>query len=73
MAPDVSKAMQMIDAAHAEDPNKIEMDDSLIPYELHYAQKCTKYLEKHTSNPSPLLTTAVRAQVCRLYTGVPCS
>jgi len=67
MAPNVSMAMQMIDAAHSEDPNETEIDGVSMPYELHYAQKCIAYLEKHTSDPSPLLATAVRAQHFRRW------
>lgn len=67
MAPDVHKAMGLIDEAHALDPNKITIDGREMPYELHYAQKCTAYLEKHTSNPDPLLAVAVRAQHFRRW------
>jgi hypothetical protein len=67
MAPDVQRAMRLIDEAHALDPNKIAVDGRDLPYELHYAGKCTAYLEKHTPNPSTLLATAVRAQHFRRW------
>jgi hypothetical protein len=67
MAPDVQRAMRLIDEAHALDPNKIAVDGRDLPYELHYAGKCTAYLEKHTPNPSALLATAVRAQHFRRW------
>ena len=67
MAPDTEKAMRLIDKAHSEDPKRIETSGSSTPYELHYAQKSTFYLNLHTSNPSPLLATAVRAQHFRRW------
>ena len=67
MAPDFQKAIKLIDEAHALDPNKITVGGTEMPYELHYARKCTLYLEKHTPNPSPLLTIAVRAQHFRRF------
>jgi hypothetical protein len=59
--------MRSIDEAHALDPNKITIDGTEMPYELHYARKCTSYLGKLTPNPSPLLATAVRAQHFRRF------
>jgi hypothetical protein len=73
MAPDFDKAMSLIDAAHAEDPNKVapsrDLDENPepLPYELHYARKMTSYLHQHTSNPSTLLSLAVRAQHLRRW------
>jgi hypothetical protein len=67
MAPDIDATLAAIDAAHALDPNKIERNGKSIPYELHYAEKCTHYLEKHTSSASPLLQVAVRAQHFRRW------
>lgn len=67
MALDVQRAMRLIDEAHALDPNKIAVDGRDLPYELHYARKCTAYLEKHSPNPSTLLATAVRAQHFRRW------
>ena len=66
MAPNIDRALSLIDAAHAEDPRKTSAGE---PYELHYAQRMTHYLEKHTgtSTPSPLLRVAVRAQHFRRW------
>lgn len=61
------KALSLIDAAHAQDPNKIVVDGVEQPYELHYAQKCTHYLTQHTPSASPPLTLAVRAQHFRRW------
>ncbi|OAL36076.1 hypothetical protein AYO20_04738 [Fonsecaea nubica] len=67
MAPDVSKALELIDAAHREDPNTVDINGDQIPYELHYAQKMTRYLDLHTPNAGPLLATAARAQHFRRW------
>ncbi|KAL7659415.1 DUF4202 domain-containing protein [Aspergillus niger CBS 101883] len=56
----LTTALTKIDALHSEDPNKLT--DTNIPYELHYAEKMTSYLYKHTPNPSPVLQLAIRAQ-----------
>lgn len=64
MAPNLEKALQLIDDAHATDPNKSESGE---PYELHYARQMTKYLDLHTPNADPLLATAVRAQHFRRW------
>ncbi|KAI1617643.1 hypothetical protein EDD36DRAFT_470178 [Exophiala viscosa] len=67
MAPDLSEALQLIDAAHSEDPNKVEINGQSIPYELHYAQKMTKYLDLHTPDADALVRTAARAQHFRRW------
>ncbi|KAL2432830.1 hypothetical protein ABEF95_013316 [Exophiala dermatitidis] len=68
MAPNLEKALELIDAAHKEDPNTIQLDDGAsVPYELHYAQKMSKYLDLHTPNAGPLLKTAARAQHFRRW------
>ena len=67
MAPNIVEALERIDAAHKEDPNKVEIDGESIPYELHYAQKMTKFLELHTPNADPVLATAARAQHFRRW------
>jgi Domain of unknown function (DUF4202) len=100
-SPDFERAISLIDAAHAQDPNKVprSLTDkfksssstfsatlpitapssqapnpdpdpspvSLIPYELHYANKMTSYLHLHAPHPSPLLSLAVRAQHLRRW------
>ncbi|KAJ9495001.1 hypothetical protein LTR96_003337 [Exophiala xenobiotica] len=67
MSRNLSKALSLIDAAHAEDPNQITVNDTSIPYELHYAQKMTKFLFLHTGDPSFLVQTAARAQHFRRW------
>lgn len=66
MAPDVAAALTRIDEAHSLDPRKTPSGD---PYELHYANRMTHYLNQHTapSTPSPLLQVAVRAQHFRRW------
>jgi hypothetical protein len=67
MAPDVTRALELIDTAHKEDPNVVEANGETMPYELHYAQKMTKFLDLHTPNADPLLVTAARAQHFRRW------
>jgi hypothetical protein len=69
MPPNVPAALAAIDVAHSEDPNKVSIDGKEVPYELHYAQKCTRYLDLHVQSdaPSPLLTIAIRAQHFRRW------
>ncbi|KAL2401434.1 hypothetical protein ABEF93_006110 [Exophiala dermatitidis] len=68
MPPNLDKALELIDAAHKEDPNTIQLDNGAsVPYELHYAQKMTKYLDLHTPDAGPLLKTAARAQHFRRW------
>jgi len=67
MAPDPARALELIDAAHKEDPNNVEINGESIPYELHYAQKMSRFLDLHTPNPDPLLVTAARAQHFRRW------
>lgn len=58
-------ALTVIDEAHAQDPNKIPSPDGSggeIPYELHYAQKMTRWLELRCPDASPILQLACRAQ-----------
>ncbi|EHY56558.1 hypothetical protein HRR83_002359 [Exophiala dermatitidis] len=68
MAPNLDKALELIDAAHKEDPNTLQLDNGAsVPYEIHYAQKMTKYLDLHTPDAGPLLKTAARAQHFRRW------
>jgi hypothetical protein len=72
MASPYDRALAAIDAAHSLDPNTHTTAKGLqIPYELHYAQKCTEYLEKlclSSSNPpSEALRLAIRAQHFRRW------
>ncbi|KAL4862050.1 hypothetical protein BDV12DRAFT_179381 [Aspergillus spectabilis] len=58
------KTLALIDAAHAQDPNLTTPPNSTnpIPYELHYANKMTKYLSLRSPTASETLRLAVRAQ-----------
>lgn len=64
-------ALSLIDSAHSLDPNKLS--GSEIPYELHYAQKCTAYLRalcpssSDQHEPSAALRLAIRAQHFRRW------
>ncbi|KAL1988292.1 hypothetical protein VTN96DRAFT_267 [Rasamsonia emersonii] len=66
------RALRAIDEAHAQDPNLVTVTDSNgvqkeVPYELHYAQKMTKYLEQCDPAASEALQLAVRAQHLRRW------
>lgn len=63
------KAIELIDAAHAEDPNLIAGPDGArtLPYELHYARKMTWWLAKRAPDASTVLQVACRAQHFRRW------
>ncbi|ODH50349.1 hypothetical protein GX48_03464 [Paracoccidioides brasiliensis] len=61
------QALARIDDAHNEDPNIVFVDCSEVPYELHYANKMTKYLEQDKPSASEILRLAVRAQHLRRW------
>jgi hypothetical protein len=67
MPANLAKALELIDTAHREDPNKIEVNGTSVPYEMHYAQKMTKFLEMHSPSADPLVRTAARAQHFRRW------
>lgn len=60
-------AIALIDEAHAQDPNIAAASGQDVPYELHYAQKMTRYLSLRTPDASPILQVAVRAQHFRRW------
>ena len=64
MVQDIQQALSLIDEGHSKDPRKTPSGE---PYELHYGQRMTHYLDLHTPNPSPLLQVAVRAQHFRRW------
>lgn len=70
-----AKAVSLIDEAHARDPNKIPSTDGSgdVPYELHYAQKMTRWLAERCPDASPTLQIACRAQHFRRYRASPLS
>ncbi|EEP80998.1 conserved hypothetical protein [Uncinocarpus reesii 1704] len=63
----LEQALQALDDAHSDDPNIVTIDQKQIPYELHYADKMTKYLTLHQPSASELLRLAVRAQHLRRW------
>jgi hypothetical protein len=67
MSTPYEKALAAIDAAHALDPNPVTINGAQTPYELHYAQKCTSYLEKRSPSASEPLRLAIRAQHFRRW------
>lgn len=62
-------ALKLIDDAHAQDPNKTPSADGSgeVPYELHYAQKMTRFLALRCPDASPELQVACRAQHFRRF------
>jgi hypothetical protein len=66
-AADYEAALSLIDEAHAQDPTIAVVNGRDIPYELHYAQRCTYWLELRAPNASPVLKIAIRAQHFRRY------
>ena len=67
MSSPYEKALAAIDAAHALDPNKTTINNQELPYEVHYAQKCTSYLSKRSPDASETLRLAIRAQHFRRW------
>ena len=67
MTSSYEKALAAIDEAHALDPNKTMIAGEEVPYELHYAQKCTSYLEKRAPDAPEHLQLAIRAQHFRRW------
>lgn len=59
--------IRAIDAAHALDPKIINANGKDVPYELHYAQKMSSYLDKRAPNASDILRVAIRAQHFRRW------
>jgi hypothetical protein len=64
LPPQYQRAIELIDSAHAEDPNLIDGPDGpkTLPYELHYARKMTRWLARRRPDASPVLQVACRAQ-----------
>ena len=63
----LAAAFRLIDEAHAQDPNKIEVDGIEQPYELHYSQKMSRYLARCNPNAPDTLQIAIRAQHFRRW------
>lgn len=60
-------AIKLIDEAHAEDPKRWEVNGTEQPYELHYSQKMSSYLEKRNPTAPDTLRLAIRAQHFRRW------
>ncbi|XMA12597.1 hypothetical protein WAI453_005388 [Rhynchosporium graminicola] len=60
-------AISLIDEAHAQDPNITTVDGKEVPYELHYAQQMSRYLNIRAPDASPILKVAIRAQHFRRW------
>jgi hypothetical protein len=60
-------AIAVIDEAHSQDPNLVAIDGQNVPYELHYAQKMSRYLSLRAPDASPILQVAIRAQHFRRW------
>ncbi|KAH8891367.1 hypothetical protein GQ53DRAFT_720734 [Thozetella sp. PMI_491] len=60
-------ALKLIDEAHAKDPNTSPGPDGPVPYELHYAQKMTRWLVVREPDASAVLQLACRAQHFRRW------
>ncbi|KAL4820718.1 hypothetical protein BDW67DRAFT_99053 [Aspergillus spinulosporus] len=70
MSTPFEKTLSLIDAAHAQDPKTTtppNPESSPVPYELHYANKMTKYLSLRNPSASEALRLAVRAQHLRRW------
>ncbi|KAL9077128.1 MAG: hypothetical protein Q9161_000394 [Pseudevernia consocians] len=63
----LATALKLIDEAHSQDPKKIEINGKEQPYELHYSQKMSNYLEKRNPSAPDTLRLAIRAQHFRRW------
>ncbi len=61
------RALKLIDETHAQDPKTIEVNGIEYPYELHYSQKMSSYLEKRNPAAPATLRLAIRAQHFRRW------
>lgn len=60
-------AVRIIDEAHAHDPKRIGVNGREVPYELHYGQKMSNYLERRAPDAPATLRLAIRAQHFRRW------
>ena len=59
--------MLRIDDAHKQDPRKATVNGIDTPYEYHYAEKMTHYLNLRSPDASEVLKIAIRAQHLRRW------
>jgi uncharacterized protein DUF4202 len=62
------EAIARIDAANAEDPNRVRVDGAERPAEVVYAERMTKAMERLRPNATEELRLAARAQHLRRWT-----
>lgn len=55
-------AIAAIDALHADDPERVEVDGEVVPAELDYARRMSAALDRVIEAPTEALRLAVRAQ-----------
>lgn len=63
----LSTALASIDAANAEDPNRVEIDGVSVPAEKLYGERMSEMLARIYPDASELLQVAVRAQHIRRW------
>ncbi|MCH4565295.1 DUF4202 domain-containing protein [Halomonas sp. EGI 63088] len=56
------KTLAAIDALHAEDPRRVEVDGESLPLELWHGRRMSAWLEQLVDAPDELVQLAVRAQ-----------
>ena len=57
-----AKAVALIDAANAEDPNQEQVDGQSVPKELLYSQRMSEMLERYAPQADDAQRLAIRAQ-----------
>ncbi len=64
LAANYTTALKLIDEAHGLDPSRVTSPEGSahLPYELHYAQKMTRWLALRCPTASAVLQLACRAQ-----------
>jgi hypothetical protein len=65
--PRITAVFARIDAANAEDPNRVEVDGRLRPAALVYGERMSACLAAFDPEASPVLAIAVRAQHLRRF------
>ena len=65
--PNFEQARKRIYAAHHEDPNKVTLNGTELPYETHYSQKMESYLTKRKADASDVLKLAICGQHFRRW------
>jgi len=57
-----AKTLAALDALHAEDPRRVEVEGELVPLELWHAGRMSAWLERLVASPDGLVRLAVRGQ-----------